>query len=132
MPEGNGRGSAGVAAESERVVLSASDARWVMAVRVAASLQGGRAAILTPTLRHKLVARAVASGLREFDANLIIAIVQDAARTTGAPLSRDVADRLRYVRGQRARQRSIAVSIFSSAVIAMVAFVVLVGWILGG
>lgn len=74
----------------------------------------------------------MASGLREFDANLIIAIVQDAARTTGAPLARDVADRLRYVRGPRPRSGSIVVPVLSSAVIAMVVFVVLVGWVLGG
>jgi hypothetical protein len=56
------------------------DARWVLALKVRHSLEGGKAALLTPAKRRDLVAAAVAAGLREFDANLVIAVVQDAAR----------------------------------------------------
>src|SRR5258705_9053634 len=56
------------------------DARWVLAVRAAGVLQGGRAALLPPESRRRLVALALSMGLRPFDANLVIAIVQDAAR----------------------------------------------------
>ena len=44
------------------------------------ALQGGRAAIVTPDARDALVVRARGLGLREFDAHLIIATVQEAAR----------------------------------------------------
>ncbi|HRQ73043.1 MAG TPA: hypothetical protein PLU35_08455 [Phycisphaerales bacterium] len=60
--------------------LTASDARWAMAVRAAASLEGGRAAVLPPEKRDRLVALGGNLGLRPFDTNLVIAIVQDAAR----------------------------------------------------
>src|SRR5436190_12713192 len=56
------------------------DARWVLAVRTAGVLQGGRAAILRPESRRSLVSFALSMGLRPFDASLVIAIVQDAAR----------------------------------------------------
>jgi len=61
-------------------MLPPEDARWLFAVRVSGSLEGGKAALLTPTKRRDLIAAAVGTGLREFDANLVIAIVQDSAR----------------------------------------------------
>ncbi len=44
------------------------------------SIEGGRAAILRPERRRELFTRATSLGLRPFDATLVIAIVQDAAR----------------------------------------------------
>lgn len=61
------------------------DARLRFASRVADTLDGGRAACLAPDKRRALVAAAVDKGLRPFDANLIIAIVQDAARRGETP-----------------------------------------------
>ena len=61
--------------------LDATDARWVLAIRVAEAIEGGRAAILTPERRHRINRLAIKMGLREFDASLVMAIVQDAART---------------------------------------------------
>lgn len=61
--------------------LPATDARWVLAVRVAEAIEGGRAAILTPERRQRINRLAIKMGLREFDASLVMAIVQDAART---------------------------------------------------
>lgn len=61
--------------------LDAMDARWVLAVRTTMALEGGQAAILPPDDRRKLVALAMKMGLRTFDAAIVIAIAQDAART---------------------------------------------------
>lgn len=61
--------------------LEPGDARWAVAMRARDLLEGGRAAVLTRDRRRRLVRLATRVGLREFDANLIIAIVQDEART---------------------------------------------------
>ena len=79
--------------------LTPTDPRWVLAVRVAYTIQGGRAAILRPADRRHLHRLAAYLGLRPFDANLVIAIVQDAARSGDAASARvrlgpEVADRL--------------------------------------
>lgn len=101
--------------------LSPHDARSILASLTARSIEGGRAAIIRPDVRRLLVARAASMGLRPFDANLVIAIVQDDARSPGgsarpglqptsgeradgrpkaspAQLSTDAIDRLRFVR----------------------------------
>lgn len=61
-------------------MLSPFDARMIFAEQVARRLEGGGAAILRPQVREGLVAQAHRLGMRTFDANLVIAIVQDAAR----------------------------------------------------
>lgn len=66
--------------------LMGDDARWVFAVRVRREVQGGHAAIVTPESRKRLLKLANRLGLRDFDANLVIAIVQDDARTHGGTL----------------------------------------------
>ena len=82
-----------------RPPLAPTDPRWVLAVRVAYTMQGGRAAILRPADRRHLHRLASYMGITPFDANLVIAIVQDAARS-GDPssarvrLGPEVADRL--------------------------------------
>lgn len=73
-----------------------ADPRWVFAVRVAQQLDGGRAAILCFEKRKRLHHTAKRLGLRPFDAGLVIAIVQDAART-GRPLGPATTDRLSLV-----------------------------------
>lgn len=60
--------------------LPATDVRWMLALRVQHALEGGRAAMLPPETRRRLVSDAQLLGLRPFDANLVIAIVQDQAR----------------------------------------------------
>ena len=57
--------------------LDPTDPRWVLAVRAYSQLQGSS---LTPTRRQRLIQTAGGMGVRPFDANLIIAIVQDHAR----------------------------------------------------
>lgn len=77
--------------------MSPLDARWVMARRVAEQLEGGRAAVLAPDRRRSLIAAAVRLGLREFDANLVIAIVQDGRRIGSGALTLDVESRLALI-----------------------------------
>ena len=59
-----------------------TDPRWVLALRVAEQLQGP---ILPPDRRERLLRLARVLGLSVFDANLIIAIVQDQARRGTLP-----------------------------------------------
>ena len=77
--------------------LERTDARWVMAARVASLLDGGQAAILTPERREMALRAGNRLGLRPFDAALIIAAVQDAARWGEPALSHAVAERVRAV-----------------------------------
>lgn len=65
-----------------QAIRGTTDPRWVLAVRAAEQLQG---ATLTPPARDRLVRMARAFGLTAFDANLIIAVVQDQARRGYAP-----------------------------------------------
>ncbi|MFN0011548.1 MAG: hypothetical protein ACKVS8_07880 [Phycisphaerales bacterium] len=77
--------------------MSPLDARWVLARRVSEQLDGGRAAILPPDRRQALVAAGVRLGLREFDVNLVIAIVQDGRRIGKGALNPQVEARLKMV-----------------------------------
>lgn len=88
-------------ANREASALDALDARWVLACRVSVQLEGGRAAILSSERRERLLVEAQRLGLRRFDANLIIAIVQDSARCGEPPLGITTADRLPLVREAR-------------------------------
>lgn len=75
------------AAAATTQAISQEDARRLFAMRVSQSLEGGRAALLRPDARRKLVHLATSAGLRPFDANLLIAIVQDSARRGEPALS---------------------------------------------
>lgn len=65
--------------------LTADDARRILALRTAEALDGGRAAVLRPESRRRLLQLAHMLGVRAFDANLVIAIVQDGARRGETP-----------------------------------------------
>lgn len=82
-----------------RTRMSADDARWVLAMRVRESLQGGAAAILPPEARSRVSDMGRRLGLRPFDVSLIIAIVQDEARVGGGRMNSEVAGRLAMVPG---------------------------------
>jgi hypothetical protein len=60
--------------------LASADVRWVLAAHARAQLQGSA---LTPERRERVMRLATRLGVRPFDANLIIAIVQDVARRGG-------------------------------------------------
>lgn len=76
---------ASMSADDLRTLLDASDARVRFAARVAASIEGGRAAIVRPLVRERLIAAATSDGILPFDANLVVALVQDAARQGHLP-----------------------------------------------
>lgn len=84
--------------DSAAAPLEAGDARWIFTVRVAAAIEGERAAVLTPEKRERLLKLARLLGLRDFDAALIIAIVQDSARCGLSPLGQTTAERVAMVR----------------------------------
>jgi hypothetical protein len=64
-------------AAAQNPLLDPADPRWVLALRARAQLQGGA---LPPDRRAQLMRAARAMGMRDFDATMIIAIVQDQAR----------------------------------------------------
>ena len=108
----------------------AMDARWVLAVRTAEWLQGGRAAILTPEHRRRIVSLAARIGLRPFDASLIIAIVQDAVRSGQEPLGRDAEGRLALVRPAASEPAVPAAALLlASVAIGLVLWSGLVAWL---
>lgn len=81
--------------------LGVDQLREAFAARVAESLEGGRSAILRPEKRTRLVDLAGRMGIRPFDAHLLIALTQDAARqgdiATGGTQDRaEIADRERF------------------------------------
>ena len=82
----------------EAAQMSALDSRWILAVQVSRGLTGGRAAILTPEARLRLLSIGKRYGLRPFDSSLVIAIVQDAARSGEDELGRNVVERLSMVK----------------------------------
>ncbi|MEM6334798.1 MAG: hypothetical protein AAF823_15800 [Planctomycetota bacterium] len=70
------------ARSAEPQTLAANDPRWVLAIRTAHELDQ---TTLVPEKRQKLVRLGRSLGLNPFDANLIIAIVQDQARRGTLP-----------------------------------------------
>lgn len=99
--------------------LSPTDARWALAVRTSQVLEGGRVAMLAPDKRRTLVRLAGQMGLRDFDAALVIAIVQDAARL-GEPLTRSAQDRLAMIRPATPRAHADFVEFFGMFTLAAV------------
>lgn len=141
-----------VGAENARAAnLSALDARWMLAVQVthvinAGGPAGARAGFLAPERRRLLVAEGARLGLRPFDTNLVIAVVQDAARAGADPLGHEARARLALIRGTPEHDlRSSAAAhadhpgafalgtnhIAAAIVLAGVWAYLLAGWILG-
>jgi hypothetical protein len=137
---GDGGGGAGV---------GNTDPRWLLAVKTSSLLEGGRAALLRPDRRKIVLDLAQHMGLRPFDANLVIAVVQDSARAGEGALGGGVRGRLGLVglggpddgpstdADGRARMGgvggapSVGVLIAALGMGAMVAWV-LIDWVLGG
>jgi len=118
-----------VASENKGAALGAGDARWAMACRVATRIEGGRSAVIRPEVRERLVTQARLLGLRAFDANLIIAIVQDAARTGREPLDDEVAARLRLVRAPEVEARSVWPMVAASIALGAAVLAALIVWV---
>ncbi len=116
-------------ANRESAALSHDDVRHIFAREVAGSLQGGRAAVLTPETRRRLLARAGRLGLRPFDASLVIAVTQDNARR-GAPSDALESDeRLDLIRPERPlipTARIISLTLLAAAAL----LALLISWVL--
>jgi len=126
------RRRAAVASENRQAAaLDLEDARIAFALRVAERLDGGRAAILTPETRRRLLHASSKMGLEPFDASLVIAIVQDAARrgeTTDEPMT---AGRLKLVKPAKRRAAFDGVLLPAAAaiILALIALVSMMSWI---
>jgi len=118
---------------TRRAALTTDDARWVFAARVASSIDGGRAAILTPEKRQRLLTQAQRLGLRRFDANLVIAIVQDSARCGHEPLGPTTSERLPLIRQpqpQVGAELPIALRLFIATASGVAMLAALIHWVL--
>jgi hypothetical protein len=118
--------------------LSAGDPRWVFAARVASQLEGGRAGVLRPERRERLMRTARLLGLRAFDASLVIALVQDSARRGDmpagyAPLSPGLGEALRSVPAvERARDGVLMRSASAGMLIGVLLAGLAIWWVQGG
>jgi hypothetical protein len=119
------------AAGSGHAIAGTSDPRWVLAVRVAEQLEG---AVLPPAKRENLLQLGKVFGLTVFDANLIIAIVQDQARrghaaaycpTAGEPQLRMVPPPTptRWLNGRRTLALAALIAGFIALELAVLAWV---------
>lgn len=110
-----------------RDVLDPADPRWMLAKATQDALQG---AVLAFEDRKRILALAQRIGIRAFDANLIVAIVQDRARR-GETLEAAV-DAIAVVprpaaSGSRA---AVAWTWAAAIIVAVVADALLIGWII--
>lgn len=112
--------------------LDEHDARVLFATRVASSLEGGRAAVLRPESRVRLRRLAVRMGIRDFDASLIVAIVQDAARRGEDPSSERARSMLGLLgRSGASRGRDLIWSVVVAVLLGGVLLLALVRWASG-
>lgn len=116
-------------------MIQPADVRWIFAMKVGNAIEGGRAALLTPPKRRELIAVAVSAGLREFDANLVIAVVQDAARRgelgEGARAAAAIGPSLAMVGGATPRRPMTVVFVLAATILVSFAFfAALVYWLL--
>lgn len=115
-------------------MLQPLDARWVMALDVWNTIEGGRAAMIAPSKRRELIAAGVARGMREFDANLVIAIVQDAARRGEMPpidpAGSVISASLAMLKPARKPLSRRLVALAGTVLLALSFFAILVAWLL--
>jgi hypothetical protein len=106
--------------------LDPMDPRWMLACATRDSLQG---AVLTYESRRKLMRLAQRVGIRAFDANLIVAIVQDRARR-GEPIE-SAAEALSVIPRPAARRASVTAWVWGAAIlVAVLVDAVLIGWLI--
>lgn len=112
--------------------LDPTDARMLFARETARRLEGDSQAILRPQRRRDLHALATRVGLRPFDANLVIAIVQDAARHDEETTSPAVCSRLSLLGAPRVRPASVLAQSLVALALGIIGFALLTAWLLGG
>ncbi|MHC5024040.1 MAG: hypothetical protein ACYTGG_09020 [Planctomycetota bacterium] len=115
-------------AASANQSLDPADPRWVLAMRAYSQLQGST---LTPDRRERVLDTARRLGVRPFDANVIIAMVQDRARR-GEPIA-SAAPTLDLLADPRMQQRRGAWRVWLLAITTAAALTfVIIRWIAGG
>jgi len=121
--------------------LAASDARWDLAKLAAFEIAGTGTGSggLSASGRTRLLARAKALGLRVFDASLVLAVMQDAARRGEGALSPEVQSRLLLIgpargiepdRDTNARAKVVLIASWS-VVLGLAAAFGVVKWLVG-
>lgn len=117
--------------------LDAGDARRILAVRTSEALEGGAGAILRPDRRRAILDLAQEMGLRAFDANLIIAIVQDSARRGIGVEHSETSGRLELVGGAERgdlldrKVGGVWLAVAWAVCVGSVAGAWLIGWVMG-
>ncbi|MCA9284498.1 MAG: hypothetical protein KDA22_04745 [Phycisphaerales bacterium] len=114
-------------AAAHNLAIDPSDPRWRVALAAAGLLDG---AALAPDRRQRVLRTARELGVRLFDANLIIAVVQDAARS-GRPLE-TTAGTLAFVQPGRApRTWPLWIALGAAVLAALGVQLMLVAWLTG-
>ena len=112
-------------------ITQPEDPRWVLALQAHSKLEGGRIGAISPENREKLVEMGKQFGLRPFDVQLVIAIVQDNARQGFESLSTDATHRLACVQRvatPSVRNCQIAVMLMASLSLGVLAAAMFVVW----
>lgn len=114
--------------------LLTEDVTGLFARQVFEALEGGKSALLTPGSRRGLLTLGHRLGLRDFHANLVIAIVQDGARRGENIHNKLTGDRLRLISasGVKRESASMAHMIVVAGAIAIGAVLALIAWLTGG
>lgn len=133
-----------VAAENRRAsavsdprVISDADLREVFAQRASEMLEGGRAAILRAERRRRLVQTASSMGIAPFEANLIIALTQDAARRGERRVSAATRQTLRMIPSRpapwwaRPATQAVLRPMLASAVLGALLMLIAIEWLAG-
>ncbi len=135
-----------IARENEQAIraartLAPEDARRILLRRASREIEGGRAAIIRPEVRRRLLQTAERLGVRPFDANLVIAVVQDRARRGEDPASAEahataVTTTLPHPRVQREQQVRhawmLARRVVAAGTIAVLILALLTRWLTQG
>ena len=104
-----------------------------LAEEAARNIEGGRAAMLTPEKRRKVMSLATKLGVRTFDASLVIAIAQDRARQGVRAENERAGDDVRLgLMGPAQRERDAGVLrlVMCGIAVALSVFGALVAWVL--
>jgi hypothetical protein len=109
------------------------DAQDIFSRRISEQLDGGACALLTPERRERLIALGRRLGMTTFNANLVIAQVQDATRR-GEDLTRPaVQANLDLVQDALRKKRMLGAGVAIAAMlIAMGLLMALIGWVEAG
>lgn len=118
---------------ASRQEFDPTDPRWVLALKAAESIEGGRAAVLPPEKRARLLALGTRLGLRPFDSHLVLAIVQDGARSGEGAVGPQPTRRLALLRrpDQGLDALGIAARFAVAALLATAMAAAAVAWIIG-